>query len=224
MLSIQDKITSIRKTLSAPRLGRYEDKVRALGKDDLVALDLYVWNAQLSGALLAPLHITEIAIRNAVAEALSYTYGDRWPWSEGFLRSLPVIKSGYSALTDLNKACWKAETTGKVIPELNFVFWQAIFTKRHDKRLWRSYLLKVFPNLDQTQDIKDYRQSLYSDLGEIRMLRNRIAHHEPIFERDLQADWDRIVRLIEYRSRPTVDWMLDNSKSHVETLLENKPI
>lgn len=224
MLSIQDKITSIRKTLSAPRLGRYEDTVRALGKDDLVALDLYVWNAQLSGALLAPLHITEIAIRNAVAEALAYTYGDQWPWSEGFRRSLPVVKSGYSASKDVNKACLKAETTGKVIPELNFVFWQAMFTKRHDKRLWDPYLLNVFPNLDHLQEIKIQRQSLYSDLGEIRMLRNRIAHHEPIFERDLKADWDRIVHLIGYRSKATADWMMDNSKSHVETLLENKPI
>jgi hypothetical protein len=35
-------------------------------------------------------------------------------------------------------------TTGKVIPELKFVFWQKMFTGRHDVRVWDPHLRRVW--------------------------------------------------------------------------------
>ncbi|WP_246183114.1 hypothetical protein [Mycolicibacterium grossiae] len=43
---------------------------------------------------------------------------------------------------------------GKVIPELKFVFWENLFTRRHDGRLWNRHLRTVLPNLDASQPTK----------------------------------------------------------------------
>ena len=51
---------------------------------------LYAWNMQMCAALLPPLHICEVVIRNAAATALVHRYGRCWPWHPALLRSLPL--------------------------------------------------------------------------------------------------------------------------------------
>lgn len=118
---------AVKKALSSARMGTYE--TAAGSADTAEALELYAWNAQVSAALLAPLHVCEVVIRNAVAEAIEVQYGANWPWSTGFERSLPDPKFGYSPRKDLQSARRSATTVGKVIPELKFVFWQKMFTR-----------------------------------------------------------------------------------------------
>jgi hypothetical protein len=69
------------------------------------------------------------------------------------------------------------------------------------------------PNLDGNSTVTQLRQQIYSDLEHVRRLRNRIAHHEPVFARDLSADLQRMVDLTGFRSRPTVDWMMSNQQA-----------
>jgi hypothetical protein len=104
-------------------------------------------------------------------------------------------------------------TTGKVIPELKFVFWQKLFTSRHDQRLWDTYLRQVLPNVAPTKTVAQLREGVYNDLEQIRTLRNRIAHHEPVFARNLQDDLGKIVALIEYRANETAKWMMANQQA-----------
>jgi len=40
---------------------------------------LYAWNAQLSAAMMAPLHVCEVVVRNAVADALTAVFREREP-------------------------------------------------------------------------------------------------------------------------------------------------
>ncbi len=172
------------------------------------ALALYNWNAQISGAFMAPLHICEVIIRNAVSEALTAVYGDRWPWSTVFETSLPAPLYGYNPRKDIQLNRRTQATTGKVIPELKFVFWQKMFTQRYDVRLWDVHLRRVLPNLDPVKTIAQLRQEIYTDLEDVRLLRNRIAHHEPIFKRKLTDDLDQVTALIQFRCRLTADWMV----------------
>lgn len=223
MLSMKDQIAAIKAALSAARIGTYETAAGTQGDEDPSALDLYLWNAQVSGAFLSPLHICEVVIRNAVADALEPKYGARWPWAPGFEQSLPSPAAGYNPRQDLFNARRNAHTVGKVIPELKFVFWQRMFTSRHDTRLWNTYLLQVMPGLDASKPIGDLRKAIYDDLEEVRALRNRIAHHEPILARNLAEDFDRITRLIAYRSQPTADWMLTHHQAQVQAMLQAKP-
>lgn len=209
---------AVRQALSVARMTTYD---AAASGDTSLALDLYRWNAEVSGAFMTPLHICEVATRNAVSEVLEGLYGRRWPWSRGFEQSLPRPTRGYKPLQDLRNARSGQPTLGKVIPELKFVFWQKMFTGRNDARLWIPALRRTFPNIGTTQSVQQQRLGIYGDLEQIRKLRNRIAHHEPIFSRDLAQDLAVISRLLGLRSSETELWL-----GQIETvtgLLPNRP-
>lgn len=214
-------MAAVRQALSPERMGTYEDAVGASACDSPLALALYAWNAAVSGAFLVPLHVCEVLVRNAVSDALQAVYGDRWPWSATFERSLPDPSSGYSPRKDLQRASHNASTTSKVIPELTFVFWQKMFTKRHDSRIWDKQLLLIMPNLEAVKPLTDLRQNIYGDLEQIRRLRNRIAHHEPIFSRNLADDYQKILALVSFRSTETVSWLKKNQRA--TAVLAEKP-
>lgn len=210
-------ITAIRATLSAARLETYT-KATPTETD---ALALYVWNATVSGALLMPLHVCEVVVRNTVSDALTAVYGEAWPWSKTFELSLPVSPKGYSPRADLQSARHRATTTGKVIPELKFVFWQKLFTSRYEERIWNAHLARVMPNLPTHSTASAWRNFIYKDLEQLRALRNRIAHHEPIFIRDLASDYRALTRLIRYRCTVTASWLESNQQAL--TVIQNKP-
>lgn len=220
-MSNQTTIDAVTAIISNPRISTYERATGGKKPNNLEALDLYAWNADVSGALLIPLHVCEVAIRNAVAEAIENVYGDRWPWSVGFERSLPNPHHVYSPKKDLFNTRSKEQTTGKVIPELKFAFWQSIFTSRHHQRFWNPYLESLFPNMDSTLSIEDRRKLIYNELEQIRRLRNRIAHHEPIFTRNLTDDYQKILSLVGYRCAVTAKW-LDEHQRAVE-IISKKP-
>lgn len=214
-------IGAVRAALSAARMGTFEAAAGVQSDDDPAALWLYAWNAEVSGAFLAPLHVCEVVIRNAVSDALEALYGPRWPWSATFERSLPDPVQGYSPRRDLQSARRAAQTTGKVIPELKFVFWQKMFTGRYDTRIWDQHLRRVLPNLDPAKPVATLRQAIYSDLERVRLLRNRIAHHEPIFTRALADDYQTVLMLVTYRCTVTAAWM--DSNQTATTIIAAKP-
>lgn len=217
MSNNQMELTVVRRVLSVQRINTYE-----LFSDDKTcsALELYAWNAQISSAFLVPLHFCEVAIRNAASEAISSVYGEKWPWSHAFERSLPN-KGRYSQKSDLIHVRQKTSSTGKTIPELKFVFWQKLFTSRFDERLWEKNLEAIFPNASYIQGVSPCRENIYQDLEVVRRLRNRIAHHEPIFSRDLTCDFNTIGRLISYRCTLTEQWMQQHQL--VTELLDQRP-
>lgn len=198
----------IKQALSVSRMSTYENRFPNTDK----ALELYAWNANVSACFLAPLHICEVVIRNAVSDALTAIYGHRWPWVSGFERSLPDPNIGYSPRKDLLTVRRREQTTGKVIPELKFVFWQKMFTSRHDQRIWNQHLLTVLQNLPKNKTASELRLQIHQDLEHIRTLRNRIAHHEPVFSRDLKKDFQKIEDLISFRCDVTRTWMVDNQQ------------
>ena len=212
---------SIRNALTSARLGTYESATKAT-PTLTGALALYAWNAQVAAAMLGPLHICEVVIRNAVADAIAAVYGAQWPWSASFVRSLPNPPHGYQARQDLRNVSAGKISVGKVIPELKFVFWQTLFTQRFDHRLWQPHLKTVLPYLDTAKSIPELRRLIYTELEQLRKLRNRIAHHEPIFQRNLSDDLQKAYELIALRCPVTALWMDGNQQA--KQFISNKPI
>lgn len=103
---------------------------------------------------------------------------------------------------------------------MKFSFWQSTFTARHDVRLWDPHIHALFPNASG-MTARKLRGRIYDDLEVIRKLRNRIAHHEPIFTRNLSDDLMRMLELIELRSTPTIDWIL--AMEDVSSILADRP-
>ena len=139
--------------LSSPRLSTYEKETSNLQD----ALELYLWNANTSGAFFPCLHICEVTIRNAVSEVLFKLHGNQWPWDNGFVNTLPNPRKGDNPRRTLEYARDKSSDVNKVIPELSFVFWQNMLTSRHDDRLWLPHFRSTFPNTDNNIGIKTLR-------------------------------------------------------------------
>lgn len=206
----------IRATLSAPRSGTY---IAETGGNTIKAMELYGWNARVSAAFMLPAHFAEISTRNAAADVLERVYGHQWPWNVTFEASLP--DSGrYNPRRDLQQTRQKNLTTGKVIAELKFVFWQKLFTGRNDVRLWEPHIAWAFPYAP-TIPAASLRDRIYRDLDVLRRLRNRLAHHEPVFTRNLVEDLTRTVDLIELRSQNTAQWV--RAMEDVTSIIAERP-
>jgi len=189
-------------TISPVRLGTY---LTAAGfSPRAAALDVYVWNALVSGAFFSSLHICEVVVRNGVAHALELKYGHDWPWNAGFERTLTAARKA-----DLQQARHgiPVGSTGKVIAELKFVFWCKMFTVRHDLHVWNVHLRTAFPFLPFPLTVAAARSMLYDEMETLRGFRNRIAHHEPIFTYPLDENYMRIIRLIKSRCGETAEWL-----------------
>jgi hypothetical protein len=98
------------------------------------------------------------------------------------------------------------QTTGKVIADLKFAFWQHLFTARHDVRLWNAHITAAFPHALPVSTA-NLRLRIFNDLDTIRQLRNRVAHHEPVIARNLLDDLNQMIDLIELRCKPTSLWV-----------------
>ncbi|RMM57169.1 hypothetical protein ALQ76_05313 [Pseudomonas syringae pv. atrofaciens] len=140
-------------------------------------------------------------------------------------RACPMLQVRFSSqnksLQELARARQKCGTTGAVIAELKFVFWEKMFTKRFEGRIWAPYLYRFFPNLEKCFTVSAHRAKIAADLEQIRLLRNRIAHHEPIFSRNLRSDFAVIQRLTEARCAVSADWM--NGQRQVISTVATKP-
>lgn len=195
-------------TLSVPRFARY---LVACKNDIEAALRLYGWNARVASAFLFPLHLFEISVRNAVANATAATYNADWPWVENFERSLPRPHyphfSPHQEVLKVRKRHENPQSTGKVIADLKFAFWVSMFTLRHEPRLWQPYIKLEFPNAPAAMTVQQLRIRIYTVSDTVRQLRNRIAHHEPIFDLDLIAVYETIEEIIGYRCLDTLAWM-----------------
>lgn len=195
----------IHRSFSAARMRTFE---RASGTAQSSPLTLYQWNMHISGAFLLPLHVCEVVIRNAVAEALEHQHGPRWPWQSGFVSSLPGGgATTYNARTELQRAASSHCSTSSVVAALRFAFWQHMFTQRFDHALWRPTLHHVLPGAAVAGPIHLVRAGLHADLQRVRLLRNRIAHHEPVFMRDLANDLDTLARVVGMRCPEVQAWM-----------------
>lgn len=215
-----DEIHELPLIISAPRFATY---LQAMANDRVKALELYEWNLSLSAALIVPLQVCEVAVRNGVAEAIERVHGANWPWNNGFIRSLPRPRGPfrYNPANDLQTCAASLPTTGKVIAELKFAFWETLFTVGQDSRIWNPHFRACFPGAPLAQTIAQCRATAHADLRIIRLLRNRIAHHEPVFTRNIADDYQRIHDMIAWRSQVAAAWM--DGKQSVLALLAVKP-
>lgn len=141
-----DELHQLPDVVSAPRFATY---LREVGNDRQRALQLYEWNLIVSAAFIVPLQVCEVAARNGIAEGIERVHGPNWPWNNGFIRSLPRPRrpTHYDPSRDLDVVAGRMPTTGKVIADLKFAFWENLFTAGQDSRIWNRHFRPVFPAL-----------------------------------------------------------------------------
>jgi hypothetical protein len=212
---------AIEQTLSISRLSTYRNTVQSLlGENCLeTAIELYEWNADVSANMLVAIHIYEVALRNAISNAIELRYGVNWPLNVAFQNSLPRWQK--NELLGLDEV-QNYQSVGKVLPELRPVWYENMFRPAHNVRLWRPFFQQVFPNtvgLTPDQAVVRLKDSCFK----IRKLRNRIAHHEPIFGHPtLHQIYPLIIETVEWRCNHTKQWL--DSIERVTELLSNPVI
>lgn len=213
-----EQISDLEAILSPPRFGTY---LRETGGNRHKAMELYCWNTNVSAAFFVILQFCELSIRNGAVEAVEKEFGANWHLNRGFVHTLPKGNQRYQPGVDLKKCANRLPTAGKVVAELKLAFWQNLFVKGQQKRLWDSHFAVAFPRYERSLSVAQARSNMYTHIETIRKFRNRIAHHEPIFARNLDQDKDRIRQIIKWRRPGAAKWV--DTFEQVSTLLANRP-
>lgn len=191
--SNQPLLDDFKRSLSYPRFSRYR---KAAADNDMLAVELYQWNARLSQSIYIYIQGWEVCLRNKLADFMSWKYGQSWPYDK---------RRALRQLTDLDKRrIWEAierqERSRKISPvpipaiiaDLSCGFWVSLLSSSYDVPfVWRYNIGRIFPH-DQNLDAALAR----SVCAPLLDLRNRVAHHEPIYHlklHDLHEDLRRIV-------------------------------
>ena len=193
-------------TLPKPRFQRYLDYVEeclSVPDDDKteIAVRFYVWNTALSAAFYGPLQALEIVLRNAVNRQLTDSFGKNWCNDKLSKKSIAKFKKAIGEQED------EIYMTDDAIAQISLGIWTNLFHRYYHETLWIPALYKVFPH----KRLK--RSTAYARLLIInKELRNRIAHHEPIFDRNLKKDREHILEILGWICPITRDWVKEHER------------
>lgn len=195
-------VTALESLLSSKRFATY---LKAAGFRPDFAFELYLYNARLCKAFLFPLHVVEVTLRNAIDEVLSSLHGADWHLA-ATLQSVLTPES----LASLRKATSRATKSGvarkdDVVSCLTFDFWSNLFRSHYDRSIWQTNMGQLLPCAAGMT-----RSQFKPLVMEINQLRNRIAHHEPIFAQDVSRHYRSMLDAVALRCPIAANWL----KSH----------
>ncbi len=182
----------VQQYLSASRMLNYE---AVCGGNTDKAFKLYNTNLRISQAFYPLLSLTEVILRNAINDKLATHFADfNWLTNQqlGFMshpslsyfdRRAGRMKHNHFLKNQVAKSILDARgaaTQGKIIADLNFGFWTALFDNTHYSIL-TGVPIQIYSNLPPGGN----RNNVHQTLVRIRDFRNRVYHNEPlIFEKD----------------------------------------
>jgi Abi-like protein len=193
ILDNEEIVKLFRSTVSEARFARYMSDCRGQVSD---AVSLYYFNTEVSKALYSSLQMWEIALRNKLNSFLSWKFTPRWPYDD--TRALRQLagndrrKVTESIERQRQLRGIKTVPVEAIVADLSAGFWVSLLNSGYDVPfVWRYNLGRVCPN-ELTASRKDI-----SDLSnELLALRNRVAHHEPIYHLPLKTRRVQIRRAI----------------------------
>lgn len=229
--------------ISADRFSTY---LEAGGDDTHLARKLYVWDRDLSSAVLADIAIVEVALRNALNHALTTLHGPEW-----YLRDIGLDDRTRRKLAGAWDSLPKARRTpGRLVAQLMFGFWVDLLDSggsvgkapqewRVDHEdLWRAGLAGAFRGgRKEARAIgaRFTRSWVHEQVQTIQVLRNRAAHHEPLLTGiprpgqrqsarprfSVQDGYDTYTRVLRMIDRDLAEWVVQESR--VPTQLSGRP-
>ena len=199
---LASRLHDLREAASDVRLQSYKQSDR----DDIDTVVAYLWNLRLSETLYPILAIFEVALRNAIHNAMTSRFStENWFDQEGLLedRDQEEIADARFRLerndTDVN--------ANEIVSHLSLGFWVALLQRQYSDQFWDpdggALLEAVFPYAPEN---KLDREDLWQVCNRARVLRNRVAHYRPVFNQEhLEQDHARIVTVVGWMSRAMHD-------------------
>jgi Abi-like protein len=228
----------LERAISAPRAGRYLAATTTGGRqpDPEAALRLYEYNCRLSGAAWVTIGDIEITLRNIVATAVSDLHATvrpggkhRWyddpswfPPERKWLTSeaLLSIETAKKRLRDPGTDGSVRPHEGQIVAELTLGFWRYLLIARYEHTLWNPAIRACFAELSHLSGSRS-RKTVHQRVEALNYLRNRVAHHEPIYEPfrvpgrtdplDPRAVLDEATELIGWANPAASTWIASRS-------------
>ncbi|MFC0820029.1 Abi family protein [Moraxella marmotae] len=181
-------IQKIFEYLTPARSGRYLHSI----PDPVNAFKLYELNSKLCGTFWVSIQWYEVILRNLIDKALSQAYSANWLEERSFLFTLKQQKQ-----QSIEKAKKFASKNGQhhkndVIASLSLSVWLEILSPKFLNQVWLKCIDDTFINRPKNQEVADFIKELSKRSHQILKLRNRIAHHEPIYYMNIQEAIDAI--------------------------------
>jgi hypothetical protein len=143
---------------------------------DFDVLSHYLWNIRLCESLYPTLHLLEIGLRNRIHDALTFRCG-RQDWYDQTPSIL--LQNEIDSVTEAKNYLLsqkKPVDPGRVVAELSLGFWISFLNRRY-YRLWPSIAERTLPCMPRRERTQSNALKV---MGPIRVLRNRVFHHERI--------------------------------------------
>ncbi|SFT89114.1 Abi-like protein [Actinopolyspora lacussalsi subsp. righensis] len=190
-----------------PRMRGYLD---ACGGDPDIALELYRWNTRISGAFWETLSHLEIVLRNVLARRLAVrhaTAGRAGSWLDDPNRELDhrARREITEARQRVNRK-GKTASDGQILSELSFGFWRFLLARRYATTLWPD-LARGFPVAPTRA-----RTVVEQPVTRLHEFRNRLAHHERIWNQPLKERHDDIMTLLGFVRSDLPDWVAEECR------------
>lgn len=176
--------------LSEPRIATY---VTACSGSSASALKLYEANARVGGAAFTALHYFEVILRNAIDRELRSWNENARSTPDWTLDAAPLLLAviGLERLQEARANAKRAvghrrtPTHDDVVAQLSLGTWRFLLPSQHHQgkqQLWDQALEAAFPNRHDVSAAQ-----IAKSVSIVYDFRNRIAHHEPIFNLDLRG-------------------------------------
>ena len=188
---------------------RFAPYLRETHGDVEHARELYLWAADLAGALFSTIAFVEVGLRNSMDRKLrawndqqGVDYGEDWALRKGAAPLLYDLVTHKSLASAQNFASEQSRLRPKTHPRRlatvthddvvsHFMFgtWVYLIKPRvwnqpqQCQQLWQECLSHAFPYADPSDA---GRQRLADQLDRVRKLRNRVAHHENLLYVDVR--------------------------------------
>lgn len=121
---IPDPHAYLERGISQPRFQAF---LACAGNQPVLARKLYVWNRDLSVAILADVAVLEVALRNAMHDAATAAWGAHWYADRAVLlddRSGGQVSSAWNYLhASIKQRPHDADVPGRVVAQCMFGFW-----------------------------------------------------------------------------------------------------
>ena len=230
-------IPRLQRLLSQPRLAPY---LQAQAGSLSAAIALYAWNIRLAAAFHEVIAVAEVCLRNAMDQQLREQFGANWIAHHDLFddRTARAISRAQTLAHNGKSERSLPQSTERLIGELSLGTWCLLLDRGgyrntganrvrrdYDMLLWRTCLYKAFPNGSGR------RQDVHETVRHVLLLRNRVAHHEPIFtgipirgqrtRLTVEAAHASVLKLLGFIDDHVCDWVAAGSR--VPEVLDERP-
>lgn len=170
---------TFKRCFTVQRLNKYSININS----DREVIEKYLWNIQLSKELYVLIALFEVSIRNHINYAINEYVHKNWLLDNTFIKQFLTKNELTSYLIAYNRLIEKNKLSAdNLVTELNLGFWTNLFKKVYAPKLWhkKHVFETVFPFFNKK--IANKMNYIYPKLKSIQKIRNRISHHESVFD------------------------------------------